>query len=99
MNPGYSANSRVGFQDLVVALVDGAGGRAEVVASDVGNDALAYPLGRRGSGHVILNQVRFPLDSFQGVDLGDVRAVELLFSRTQAGVIDVADVAFTRGAR
>lgn len=47
---------------------------------------------------MILNQVRFPLDRFGGVDLSDIRAVELQFSRTQSGVIDIADVAFTRGA-
>jgi len=32
------------------------------------------------------------------VDLRDVRAVELRFSRTEAGVIDIADVAFASGA-
>ena len=97
-NPGYWANPSGGYQDLVVVLIDGDGHRAEVVASDVGNDALAYPLGRRGAGHFILNQVRFPLELFQGVGLRDVRAVELQFSRTQSGVIDIADVAFASGA-
>jgi hypothetical protein len=97
-NPGYWANPSGGYQDLVVVLIDGDGHRAEVVASDVGNDALAYPLGRRGAGHFILNQVRFPLELFEGVGLRDVRAVELQFSRTQSGVIDIADVAFASGA-
>lgn len=99
-NPGYWINQSGGYQDLVVVLIDGAGRSAEVVASDVGNEALAYPLsGRRYLfGHVILNQVRFPLDRFLGVNLRDIRAVELQFSRTQAGVIDIADVAFTSGA-
>jgi hypothetical protein len=48
---------------------------------------------------VIVNQVRFPLRLFAGVDLGDVRAVRLRFSRTASGVIDIADVAFSRGGR
>jgi hypothetical protein len=69
---------------------------AEVLASEVGNEALAYPLlGRHQLGHVILNQLRFPLSRFVGVDLTDVRAVELRFSRAQRGVIDIADLAFS----
>jgi hypothetical protein len=47
---------------------------------------------------MILNQVRFPLALFQGVDLTRLRQVQLRFSRTPTGVIDMADLAFTRGA-
>jgi hypothetical protein len=95
-NPGYRANRGLARQDLAVALVDGSGDSAEVLASEVGNAALAYPLfGRYRLGHVILNQLRFPLSRFVGVDLTDVRAVELRFSRTQRGVIDIADLAFS----
>jgi hypothetical protein len=97
VDPGYWINPP-GYQDLVVALVDGGGNVDEVTASEVGNDALRFPLTRRGVGHFILNQVRFPLDAFAGVDLGDVRAVELRFSRTPGGVIHVADAAFASGA-
>ncbi len=93
--PGYGANRGIKFQDLVVALIDGGGNVAEVVASDVGNDALAaLP---RGQGHIILNQLRFPLERFEGVDLSDIREVQLRFSRTLQGVIDIADVAFSSG--
>jgi hypothetical protein len=97
-NPAYPANDGVRAQDLVVALVDGSGHRAEVLASDVGAEALDYPIGRRGYGHVILNQLWFPLSAFEGVDLRDVRAVELVFSQTDSGVIDVADLSFSRGS-
>jgi hypothetical protein len=41
VNPGYFANHVVHVQDLSVVLEDGDGNRAEVNASDVGNDALA----------------------------------------------------------
>jgi hypothetical protein len=100
VNPGYPVNRGIPFQDLDVVLVDSEGDRAAVAASDVGNEALAYPAGlRRYVGHFILNQVRFPLDDFRGVDLRDVRAVHLRFDRTEAGVIDVADAAFASGAR
>jgi hypothetical protein len=98
-NPGYDANRGIKYQDVAVVLVDAEGNRARLLASEVGREALAYPLtrDRRARGHVILNQVRFPLTRFEGVDLSNVRAVELRFSRTRAGVIDVADVAFSRG--
>jgi hypothetical protein len=100
VNPGYPVNEGIPFQDLDVVLVDGEGDRTAVAASDVGNQALAYPAGlRRYVGHFILNQVRFPLDDFRGVDLRDVRAVHLRFDRTEAGVIDLADAAFSSGAR
>jgi hypothetical protein len=99
LNPGYDwANSGVAYQDLSVVLVDGSGNRASVAASEVGNAALGYPSGlRRGWGHMILNQVRFPLDRFAGVDLTDVVEVRMRFDRTDRGVIDIADLAFTAG--
>jgi hypothetical protein len=98
INPGHDANRGLKRQDLVVVLEDGAGNRARVDASDVGNAALAYPVGlRHYLGHTILNQVRFGLSRFSGVDLTDIRAVELRFTRTHAGVIDIADLAFSSG--
>ncbi|HEX2049074.1 MAG TPA: hypothetical protein VHJ34_00400 [Actinomycetota bacterium] len=97
VNPDYFANRRFELQDMSVALVDGDGDDDSVAASEVGNAALAYPLGR-GRDHVILNQVRFPLRRFDGVDLDDIDAVELRFDRMRAGAIDVADAAFSRRA-
>ncbi|HSI81057.1 MAG TPA: hypothetical protein VK919_10435 [Solirubrobacterales bacterium] len=99
-NPGYAAARRTRLQDLAIRLTDGAGNRARVAASEVGRAPLRLDLAglRRFSGHIILNQLHFPLARFGGVDLTDLRAVELRFSRTDHGVIDVADLAFTRGA-
>jgi hypothetical protein len=94
VNPGYEQNRFVDYQDLAVALIDGDGAQVEVAASEVGNEALRYPLERRGGGHVLMNQVRFPLTDFAGVDLGNIRAVKFRFTRTLAGVIDVSDLAF-----
>jgi hypothetical protein len=98
VNPGYQQNRFVDYQDLSVALIDGNGDEVEVAASEVGNEALRYPIGRRGAGHVLMNQVRFPLTGFAGVDLTDLRSVEFRLNRTSAGVIDVADVAFAGAA-
>jgi hypothetical protein len=97
-NPGYWSNLDFGYQDLVVVLEDGDGDRAEVAAADVGNDVLRFPLERRRMrGHVIMNQIRFPLGAFAGVDLDAIVAVELAFSRTRHGVIGVSDLNFVAG--
>jgi hypothetical protein len=98
VNPGYQANGGVAAQDLVVELHDASGNVAQVAASSVPNAALAFPPGLP-AGHVILNQIRFPLSWFTGVDLMNVTAVRLLFSKTTRGVIDVSDLAFSRGAQ
>jgi hypothetical protein len=98
LNPGYRVNLGVKYQDLAVALVDGDGTAVEVPASEVGNEALRFPLRRgrrRFAGHILMQQVRFPLGRFEGVDLSAVRAVEFRFTRMKAGVINVADVAFS----
>ncbi len=97
VNPAYPANEGGSYQDLSVVLEDTSGRRAEVVASEVGNDALAYTTGRRGAGHYVLNQLRFPIGAFTGIDLGSIAAVEIALSRTSSGVVNIADVAFSRG--
>jgi hypothetical protein len=96
-NPGHMTNDGVDYQDFDLVLEDTTGARSVVAASDVGNDVLAYPLQRRGGGHVIMNQIRFPLTAFTGVDLTKLKAVEIDFSRTSRGVIDISDMAFERG--
>jgi hypothetical protein len=93
--PGFGANRQIRFQDLSVALIDGTGAEAEVPASEVGNNALAAPRGYVS--HFMLQQVRFPLGLFAGVDLTDVREVELRFDRMRTGVIQISDANFSRG--
>jgi hypothetical protein len=98
VNPGYRANDGTSYQNLSLSLVDGTGAEVTVAADDVGNEALRYPSGlRRYSGHVILQQVRFPLEGFDALDLSDVRAIVIRFDRTSKGVIDVADLNFSAG--
>jgi hypothetical protein len=99
VNPGYRANEGIAVQDLSLALVDASGNEVSVPASDVGDAALRFPRGvRRLSGHVLLQQLSFPLDRYGGLDLTDVRAIVIRFDRTQRGVVDVADLAFSAGA-
>jgi hypothetical protein len=98
LNPGYRANNGVTRQDLTLEVVDGGGSSAALAASDVGDEALRYPSGlRRFAGHVLLQQLRFPLNRFTGVDLSNVVRVVIRFDRTAAGAIDVADLAFSAG--
>jgi hypothetical protein len=99
LNPGYRANAGVANQDLSVSLIDGSGDRVAVAAAEVGNDALRYPKGlRRFTGHVILQQLRFPIENFDALDLSDVREIVISFDRVEQGVIDVADLSFSAGA-
>jgi hypothetical protein len=97
VNPGYRASRGIATQDLSVQLSDAAGNSAVVAASTVNRSALAYPP-EMPNGHMILNQLRFPLSAFTGVDLTNLSSVRLIFGTTRQGVIDVSDVAFTRGA-
>jgi acetyl esterase/lipase len=99
-NPTYPVNQGIQYQDLSVVLTDANGATASVAAADVGNDPLAWPFEgrrRRVQGHIIMNQLRFPLSAFTGVDLSAVTTVTLAFDRTDAGVIDVSDLAFMHG--
>ena len=98
LNPGYPANGGIRRQDLTLVLVDGTGAEAAVAAVDVGAEALRYPSGlRRFVGHVLLQQLRFPLDLFSGIDLTNVTRIAIRFDRTRSGAIDIADLAFTAG--
>jgi hypothetical protein len=98
VNPGYKVNRAIKMQNLVVELTDASGARFGVPASSTNRAALAFPP-EMPSGHMILNQLRFPLSSFAGVNLNNVTGVRLIFGATRQGVIDVSDVAFTRGAQ
>lgn len=98
LNPGYRANDGVDRQDLTLVLVDTTGNESAVAAADVGNESLRYPSGlRRYAGHVLLQQLRFPLDRFAGVDLANLARIVIRFDRTPSGAIDIADLAFTAG--
>ena len=97
VNPGYRANTGVAVQDLSLELRDSSGHVQQIRASAVPDAALVYPPGLP-AGHFILNQIRFPLSSFTGIDLTHVTEVRVVFNRTDDGTIDMSDLAFTRGA-
>ena len=81
VNPGYRANAGVSYQDLSVSLIDGNGDEVSVAAADVGNEALRFPSGlRRFSGHVILQQLRFPLEA-------STRSISQTSGRSRSGSI------------
>ena len=88
-------------QDFEIALVDGDGNEGVVSAGDprYGN-ALHQTTGSTTARvHVVLDQIRVPLEDFadQGVDLTDVRRLELRFGQNgkpATGSIQLADVRF-----
>ena len=68
VNPAYSVNTGVARQNLTVELADGSGRVG--VGGRVQRPSTTRSSIRRGSrGHFILNQLRFPLGMFTGVDL------------------------------
>ena len=79
-------------QDLRVVLTDASGASA---SATVGQHSLALfsPPGAADR-KVTLNQARVPLSAFAGVDLTQVRSVDLVFDRTPSGLIQVTDVMF-----
>jgi hypothetical protein len=80
-------------QDFSVRLVTG-GGSAVVRVSDF-SDALLYPPGANGPvPKLLLHTVRVPLAAFAGVDLTDVRKLQIVFDETRQGAVMLTDLAF-----
>ncbi|GAA1588969.1 MULTISPECIES: Calx-beta domain-containing protein [Kribbella] len=82
--------------DLTVGVVDGLGRAAAVPVSTV-SDALVRMPGANGNGlpKNLLRTVRIPLTSLKGVDLSDVRSVELRTDRVATGSAYVSDLSFS----
>ncbi|MFF0264259.1 Calx-beta domain-containing protein [Kribbella sp. NPDC004536] len=82
--------------DLTVRVVDGHGRAAAVPVSAV-SDALVRMPGANDSGlpKNLLRTVRIPVASLKGVDLSDVRTVELRTDRVAKGSAYVSDLAFS----
>ncbi|MGZ0151728.1 Calx-beta domain-containing protein [Kribbella sp. WER1] len=82
--------------DLTVRVVDGQGRAAAVPVSTV-SDALVRMPGANGNGlpKNLLRTVRIPLTSLKGVDLSDVRSVELRTDRVATGSAYVSDLSFS----
>ncbi|WP_344241230.1 Calx-beta domain-containing protein [Kribbella hippodromi] len=82
--------------DLTVRVVDGRGQAAAVPVSAV-SDALVRMPGATGMGlpKNLLRTVQIPVASLKGVDLSDVRAVELRTDRVASGSVFVSDLGFS----
>jgi hypothetical protein len=80
--------------DLRVVLTDGAGQTAWTQAANWSR-SLYYPPGSSGTvPHSLLNTVRVPLTAFTGVNLQDIRSVELSFVERDSGALLISDLAF-----
>jgi hypothetical protein len=80
-------------QTFSVRLVDGAGSVASV-ALDPNLSPLRAPVEQFGG--PLMGTVTLPLNRFAGVDLHDVRRIELAFDQTDEGTLLVTDLAFER---
>ena len=81
-------------QDFRVRLTDAGGVSASVRVSDV-SGALFFPPGTVGPvPKVVLNTVRVPLSAFGGINLNNIRSVQLTFDERLAGGVLITDVAF-----
>ncbi|MFC9695046.1 Calx-beta domain-containing protein [Kribbella sp. NPDC056951] len=82
--------------DLTVRVVDGRGRAASVPVSTV-SDALVRMPGNQTAGlpKNLLRTVRIPLSSLKGVDLRDVRAIELRTDRVAKGSAYLSDLSFS----
>ncbi|WP_148257092.1 Calx-beta domain-containing protein [Kribbella flavida] len=83
--------------DLSVRVVDGHGRAVSVPASALG-DALVRLPGANGSGvpKNLLRTVRLPITALKGIDLRDVRTVELRTDRVARGSVLLSDLSFSR---
>lgn len=98
-------NPEAAAQNFTIAVTDGAGQEATVAAGDPRyGTALQQTLGSTSFRvHVILRDIRVPLADLaaQGLDLTDVRKLELRFGGAgmpQSGSIQLADVRFQQPA-
>ena len=81
-------------QDFRVVLTDASGASSSVRVSDV-SGALYFPPGEVAPvPKVVLNTVRVPLSAFGGVNLHNVRSVQLTFNERLQGAVLITDVAF-----
>ena len=81
-------------QSFSVVLTDGTGAQSSVLVGSV-STALFYPPGTTGPvPKVVLNTARIPLTSFTGVNLTDIRSVQLRFDQTASGALLITDLAF-----
>ncbi|GAA1601713.1 hypothetical protein GCM10009789_64900 [Kribbella sancticallisti] len=83
--------------DLTVRVVDGRGRAVAVPASSVGDALVRLPGSDEGGlPKSLLRTVRIPTSSLKGIDLRDVRAVELRTDKVATGSVFVSDLAFSK---
>lgn len=81
-------------QDFRVVLTDSSGSSSSVRVSDV-SGALFFPPGKVGPvPKIVLNTVRVPLTAFGGVNLNNIRSVQLTFNERLQGAVLITDLAF-----
>ncbi len=80
-----------GIPPKLRVVVEDAGGRRSSVDVADHSGAIFRPPGLDGR-RIALNQVRLPFTAFEGVDLGQVRAIEFAFPQSTPGTVQVAEL-------
>jgi len=88
-----------GTADLTVRVVDGRGRSVQVRVGSISDALKPLPTLGEGRFRIELRTARITTAKLRGLDLGDVRAVELVTDRSARGAVFVGDVAFTRTTR
>jgi Calx-beta domain len=85
-----------GTPDFTVRVLDGHGRTADIATSAVSDALRSLPGTEAPLAKTMLRTVRIPLSALSGIDLRDVRAVELRTNRVSRGSVFLADLAFAR---
>jgi len=85
-----------GTPDFTVRVLDGHGRTVDIAASAVSDALRSLPGTDAPLAKTMLRTVRIPLSALSGVDLRNVRAIELRTNRVSRGSVFLADLAFVR---
>jgi Calx-beta domain len=87
-----------GTPDFTMRVLDGHGRTADIAVSAVSDALRSLPGIDAPLAKTMLRTVRIPLSALSGIDLQDVRAIELRTNRVSRGSVFLADLAFARAA-
>jgi hypothetical protein len=86
----------LGTPDFTMRVLDGHGRTADIAVSAVSDALRSLPGTDAPLAKTMLRTVRIPLSALSGIDLQDVRAIELRTNRVSRGSVFLADLAFAR---
>jgi dienelactone hydrolase len=105
LDPLSTLNKAGVYQAFTIQLVD-KDGKTASVRTRVDEPALRFPVGINEendtfeggwfTGRVPLTSIRLPLRDFQGVNLAEIRSINLVFDQTPSGTLFMSDIEVVR---